>query len=67
MATYNANVLKVVTNGPYSYSLLKDGVGQKVVNNIATVAAAMNGIRDDIGALLAGETVDRINMTVTSG
>ena len=66
MAVFQANVLKVLVNGPYSYSVLKDGVGQKVVNNLPTVAAAMNGIRDDIGGLLGGEGVVRITMTVNS-
>ena len=67
MAQYNAAVLKVLVNGPYSYTLLKDGVGQKTVSNVATVAAAINGIRDDIAGLLGGETVERLNMTVQSG
>jgi len=66
MAQFNAAVLKVLVNGPYSYTILKDGVGQKTVNNVATVAAAINGIRDDIAGLLGGETVQRIQMTVTS-
>ena len=43
MATFNAAVLKVLVNGPYSYTLLKDGVGQKTVNNLATVAAEISG------------------------
>ncbi len=67
MATFNVAVMKVITNGPYSYTLVKDGVGQKTVNNLTTVAAAMNGIRDDIGALLAGESVERINIIAQSG
>ena len=66
MAQFAAVIQKVTTNGPYSYVILKDGVGQKAAINQASISAALDGVKADIGGMLAGETVDRVNMSVVS-
>ena len=66
MAQYSAVIQKVTTNGPYAYVLLKDSVGQKAATNQASISAALDSVKTDIGGLLGGETVDRVNMNVTS-
>ena len=59
MATYRVNFIRVITNGPFAYVIVKDGVGQKSADNI-TAANLLSSISTDIGALTtaAGETVD---------
>jgi hypothetical protein len=66
MSQFSAVIIKVITNGPYSYALFKDGVGQKDVNNVATIGAALDGVKTDIAGLLGGETVSRAQISVTS-
>ncbi len=67
MSKFTVMIQAVVTNGPYCYVILKDGVGQKSADNVANVAAALDGVKADIAGLLNGETVSRIGMDVTSG
>jgi hypothetical protein len=66
MAQFSAIIQKVITNGPYSYVILRDGVGQKTAISQASISAALDGVKTDIGGLLAGETVDRVTMSVLS-
>ena len=66
MSQFSAVIVKIITNGPYAYALFKDGVGQKDVNNVATIGAALDGVKTDIAAGLNGETVQRAQITVTS-
>jgi hypothetical protein len=66
VAQYSVVIQKEIVNGPYAYSIIKDGVGQTAVTGKATVAAALDGVKTDIGGLLGGETVDRITMNVQS-
>ena len=66
MAQFQARIIRVVTNGPFAYSLFKDGIGQKDVNNLATIGAALDGVKADIGGLLGGEVVQAATLTVTS-
>jgi len=66
MSQFQARIIRVVTNGPFAYSLFKDGAGQKDVNNIATIGAALDGVKSDISGLLGGEVVQTAVLTVTS-
>jgi hypothetical protein len=66
MAQYQAVIIKVLTNGPYAYALKKDGVGQKDVNNVASIAAALDGVKTDIAGLLGAEVVQQAVINVTS-
>lgn len=66
MAQFIVRITKVATNGPYCYLILKDGVGQKDAISQATIAAALDGVKTDIAALLGGETVNSVAMTVNS-
>jgi hypothetical protein len=66
MAQYSATIVKVLTNGPYAYYLAKDGVGQKDVNNVASIGAALDGVKTDIAALLGSEVVQRTTVSVQS-
>ena len=67
MAQFTAQIQKVVVNGPYAYLLMRDRVGQKSAGGFPTVGAAMNAVRDDIGGLLGGETVERIVLQAETG
>lgn len=64
MANHVALCWKFVTGGPYGYAVLKEGLGQKVVIGVATLAAAFDGIRADVAAQLAGETVQKVHFTI---
>ena len=65
MANYVAKVERVITNGPFTYVITKEGVGLKAVVSIATLGAAFNGIRDDIAAAIPqGENVLGISLAV---
>lgn len=66
VSQFSVVIQKEITNGPYAYSIIKDGVGQTAVTGKATIGAALDGVKTDIGALLGGETVDRVNMSVLS-
>ena len=66
MAQFSVTIQKVITNGPYAYALLKDGVGQKAATNQASISAALDSVKADIGGLLGTETVDRVVMNVVS-
>jgi hypothetical protein len=67
----SAQVVRVTINGPYSYTLYKDGIGEKVVVGLATPQAAWNAVRDDVLAFIVaapppGETVQRMNVNVST-
>ena len=66
VSQYSVIIQKVVTNGPYSYALLKDGVGQKAAVGQANIGAALDAVKADIAGLLSGESVDRVTMNVIS-
>lgn len=66
MARFTATINKPVTNGPYAYVIFRDGVCQKDVNGVTTLANALDGVKTDIAGLLGGETVNRVNMSVNS-
>jgi len=66
MAQFMARITAVTTNGPYCYLLLKDGQGIKDANALASISAALDGVKADIAANLAGETVKSVAMTVNS-
>jgi len=68
VANLTAVVAKVNTGGPYTYTIFRDGLGEKVVTGINSVAAAFNGARDDLSALIpAGEEVERVSITASTG
>jgi hypothetical protein len=67
----SAQVVRVTINGPYSYTLYKDGIGEKVVVGLATPQAAWNAVRDDVVAFVTAalpvvETVVRMNINVST-
>lgn len=66
VSQFSIVIQKVITNGPYSYNINKDGVGQKTAVNQATIGAAMDNVKTDIAGLLAGETIDKLTMNVIS-
>ena len=66
MSQFTATIIKVQTNGPFAYSLFQNGTGIKDVNNVATIGAALDGVKTDIGGLLGSETVQRATISVTS-
>jgi hypothetical protein len=66
VSQFSVVIQKNVTNGPYAYQILKDGVGQKAAINQTSISAALDAVKTDIGGLLAGETVDRVTMSVLS-
>jgi hypothetical protein len=61
-----ARISGVTTGGPWFYVIQKAGAGQKVVSGIATLGAAFNGTRDDIGPLLEGGTVRDVEMDIVT-
>lgn len=66
-ATISTEITKVVTGGPYTYTIFKDGIGQKVVTGLQNAAAAFNGARDDVVALIPqGESVEHISQVVST-
>ena len=66
MSVFQYVITKVVTNGPYSYLVSKDGVGQKDVNNVADISTALDGVKSTIAGLLSGETVTQATGNVRS-
>lgn len=66
MSSFQVRIINVATNGPYAYSLFKDGVGLIDRNNQATIGAAMDQVKADIAANLAGQTVSIVSMVVNS-
>jgi hypothetical protein len=68
MSVYTVRISQVVTNGPYAYTIYKDGVGQKDVNSVANIGAAMSGVQTDVGALLtaAGQVASMVTISVTA-
>lgn len=67
MAKFTVQINQVTTGGPYSYTIWKDGVGLKSVVGSASISAALDGVKADVGGALAGETVTRVAMDVISG
>lgn len=66
-ANLQAVVSKVNQGGPYTYTVFKDGLGEKVVTGIQNVGAAFNGARDDIAALIPqGEEVKRVTISANT-
>lgn len=57
---------RFTTGGPFSYTIYRNGIGQKSVTGIATVVAAWDAIRADLVTLLATENVVRIVINVQS-
>jgi hypothetical protein len=56
MPRFVAEIRKTVSNGPYAYSFglestSGDVTTQDVVNNVATAALALDGIKAKVGAL----------------
>jgi hypothetical protein len=66
MSQYTAVIQSVVTGGPFSYVLMKDGEGKKSAISLASPTAALNAIRDDIASMLGTEVVERITMQVVA-
>jgi hypothetical protein len=66
VSQFSVTIQKNITNGPYAYEIIKDGVGQKAAINQATISAALDAVKTDIGGLLGGESVDRVTMNVLS-
>jgi hypothetical protein len=66
MSQFQVRIDAVTTNGPYAYRIYKGGAGQKDVNNVANIGAALDGVKADIAGLLNGETVTTVSMTVQS-
>lgn len=66
MAQFSVVIQKEITNGPYAYSIIKDGVGQKAAVSQASLSAAMDNVKTDVAGMLAGETVDRLTMNIVS-
>jgi hypothetical protein len=66
MSQFQARIIAVATNGPYAFSLFKDGVGLVDRNGQTTIGNALDAVKADIAANLAGQTVTIVNMTVNS-
>jgi hypothetical protein len=66
MAQFTVRITAIATNGPYCYLIVKDGAGLKDANALANISAALDAVKADIAANLAGETVKSVAMTVNS-
>jgi hypothetical protein len=72
MATFKVNIVKVITNGPYAYAIWKKDtgsdtfVGQKSVISLASISAALDGVKADIGSMLGSEVVQLATMNIES-
>lgn len=66
MSQFNVRIINVATNGPYAYSMLKDGVGLIDRNAQATISVALDNVKSDIAANLGGQTVTVVSMGVTT-
>lgn len=62
-----ARILRVLTNGPYSYVIFKNGIAQKAVTNQTDILNAMNNVRTDVAGMLDGDEVKVLDWTVTTG
>jgi len=68
MAQYVANIQQITgVGGPYAYSILKDGVGLKAAVSIASISAAIDAVKTDIGSDLGGAIVTKTVLSVTTG
>ena len=70
MATIQSQIYKIPPSagGPYAYVVSRDGVGGRFATGLANAAAAFNGARDDMVALIpGGEEVKRISQFVVTG
>jgi hypothetical protein len=62
VAQFEWRVEKPTTGGPYAYVILRNGTALKAATGLTTPNAALNAIRDDIGAaFIGGETVVRMS------
>lgn len=66
MSQFQARITSVATNGPYAYILLKDGAGLIDRNAQANISTALDNVKNDIAANLAGQTVNNVVMTVNA-
>ena len=68
MTQLSGQIVKVTGGGgPYAYVIYTDTFPNKVVSGIASLGVAMNGVRDDIAALIpAGEVVEKVVINATS-
>jgi len=66
MSQFVVRIIAVTTNGPYAYSLFKDGVGLIDRNAQTMIGAALDNVKADIAANLGGQSVTIVNMTVSS-
>ena len=65
MPSYDVKFVRVITNGPFAYVILKDGVGQKSADNVSA-ANLLSSISTDITSLLGSETVTDGTLRVRS-
>lgn len=66
MARFRVQINGMATNGPYAYWIFKDDVGTKSADQVATIADALDGVKADVAALLAGETITKVSMAIDS-
>lgn len=67
MSKFTVQITNVTTGGPYAYVVFKDGDGIKAATGQASVTAALDAVKADIGNNLAGQTVFRVGMDITTG
>lgn len=65
-SVFIVRIQAVVTNGPYAYTVLKNGSGVIDRNGQADISTALTNAKNDVGANLAGELVTDVMMTVRS-
>jgi len=62
MASLVADIRPTSTNGPFAYTFEVDGALNTVVNNVASLGAALDGIKTLVAA--QGGVVDRVHIVV---
>lgn len=66
MSQFEVRIESITTNGPYMYVIDKDGAGMKAAIGLASISAALDAVKADIGANLGGQTVRNVGMNVTT-
>lgn len=64
MSNFVVVIQSIAINGPYAYSIIRDGVGLKAATNQANIGVAMSNAQADVAANLGGESVIRATLTV---
>ena len=66
MSQISVDLSRMNVGGPYSYTIFRNGSGEKVNSGLADFATAWEAIKADLANYLSNETAVRVTISVQS-